>query len=49
MKNTLVKHMVFERKREPKFRMAPSEKKPKKETLSDTFLAGRGSKTDPKM
>ena len=41
--------MVFERKTEPKFRIGRSRKRTKKKTLSDTFLAGRGPKTDLKM
>ena len=49
MKNTLVKHLVLERKRDPEFRMDPSRKKRKKGELSFILCAPRGSKTSPQM
>ena len=47
--NTIVKHMVLKRKNELELRKGPLQKKTNKKHLSDTFLAGRGSKTESKM
>ena len=41
--------MVFERKSEPEFRIAPSRNKTKNKFLISTSCVARGSKTDPKM